>query len=538
MPPAPDGPAAPQSVRVDLHPDVLLDEAALRRAAARAARLREAEVRAVSVAHKSIDARRGKVRVHAELLVHTGPAPAADAAHRPHDLPTLSGEPAVAIVGAGPAGMFCAWGLARAGVRAVVLERGRPVRARRHDLAGLSQRGELDPDSNYCFGEGGAGTFSDGKLYTRSTKRGPVDLVLRTFAGYGAPPEILVDARPHIGTNRLPKVITAMREHLLAAGALFRFEARADGLVVRSGRAAGVTLRGGEVLPARAVVVAPGHSARDVQQWLRAAGVQLSFKPFALGVRIEHPQALIDRLQYGELAGHPALGAAAYRLVEQTGAGAAFSFCMCPGGYIVPAATDPGMQVVNGMSPHARRGKFANSGFVTEIGAGHLAAAGLDPNDPLAGVAYQARFEAAAYAAGGAGFVAPAQKLADFVAGKLSRDLPETSYHRGLTPARLDQLLGPLAPPLQAALSVLGRRMPGFLGDDAVAVGVESRTSCPVRIDRHAETLDSPSTPGLFPCGEGAGFAGGIVSAALDGLRVAVAIAHQLGAPHERVTAN
>jgi uncharacterized FAD-dependent dehydrogenase len=537
MPPAHDGPAAPQRVRVDLHPDALLDEAALRRAAARAAGLREAEVRAVAVAHKAIDARRGKVRVHAELDVYTSPPPTAGPAIEPADLPRMSGEPAVAIVGAGPAGMFCAWGLARAGVRAVVLERGREVRARRHDLAGLSQRGELDPDSNYCFGEGGAGTFSDGKLYTRSTKRGPVELVLRTFAGYGAPPEILVDARPHIGTNRLPKVITAMREHLIAAGVAFRFEARADALVVRSGRAAGVTLRGGEVLPARAVVVAPGHSARDVQQWLRAAGVQLSFKPFALGVRIEHPQALIDQLQYGQLAGHPALGAASYRLVEQTGAGAAFSFCMCPGGYIVPAATDPGMQVVNGMSPHSRRGKFANSGFVTEISAQHLAAAGYDPNDPLAGVAYQASFEAAAYMAGGTGFVAPAQKLADLVAGKPSRDLPETSYHRGLHAARLDRLLGPLAPPLQAALAQLGKRMPGFLGDQGVAVGVESRTSCPVRVDRLPETLESPSTPGLFPCGEGAGFAGGIVSAALDGLRVAEAIARQLGAAHERVSA-
>lgn len=531
-----DGPHAPRRVRVDLHPDVLLDDAGLRRAGARAADLREVEVAAVRVVHRAVDARRGKVRIHAELDVYTA-APLAERAPAPDDLPNMSGEPPVVIVGAGPAGMFCAWGLARAGVRAVVLERGRPVRARRHDLAGLSQRGELDPESNYCFGEGGAGTFSDGKLYTRSHKRGPVERVLRAFAGYGAPLEILVDARPHIGTNRLPKVITAMREHLIAAGVVFRFEARADALVVRDGRAAGVTLRGDEVLPARAVVVAPGHSARDVQRWLRAAGVQLSFKPFALGVRIEHPQALIDGIQYGALAGHPALGAASYRLVEQTQAGAAFSFCMCPGGYIVPAATDPGMQVVNGMSPHSRRGRFANSGFVTEVGPRHLADAGLDPDDPLAGVVYQARLEAAAYEAGGAGFVAPAQRLADLVAGRASRALPETSYHRGLHAARLDRLLGPLAPPLQAALSALGRRMPGFLGDDAVAVGVESRTSCPVRVDRDHETLESPSTPGLYPCGEGAGFAGGIVSAALDGLRVAVAVARQLGAPHERVLA-
>lgn len=528
-------PPAPARVRVDLHPDALLDPDALRRAGARAAGLREAEVGAVRVVHRAIDARRGKVRVHAELLVHVGKDMPEDLRYAPHEIAAMSGEPAVAIVGGGPAGLFCAWGLARAGVRALVLERGREIRARRHDLAGLSQRGELDPESNYCFGEGGAGTFSDGKLYTRATKRGPVELVLRALAGYGAPPEILVDARPHIGTNRLPRVITAMREHLSAAGVVFRFAARADGLLVASGQAAGVRLHGGETVASRAVVVAPGHSARDVQAWLRAAGVKLSFKPFALGVRIEHPQALIDRLQFGALAGHPALGAASYRLVEQTGAGAVFSFCMCPGGYIVPAATDPGMQVVNGMSPHSRRGKFANSGLVTEVGPEHLAKAGLDPDDPLAGVVYQARFEAAAYQAGGGGFVAPAQTLADFVAGRSSKTLPETSYHRGLTPARLDSLLGPLGPPLQAALESLGRRMPGFVGPQAVAVGVESRTSCPVRVDRDPETLESPSTPFLYPCGEGAGFAGGIVSAALDGLRVAQAIARKLGAAHARV---
>ena len=262
----------------------------------------------------------------------------------------------------------------------------------------------------------------------------------------------------------------------------------------------------------------------------------MSFKPFALGVRVEHPQGLIDRLQYGGLAGHPALGAASYRLVEQTPGGAVFSFCMCPGGYIVPAATDAGMQVVNGMSPNQRSGRFANSGLVTEVGAAELARAGYDPGDPLAGVAYQGALEAAAYGAGGGGFVAPAQGLADFVAGRLSKELPVTSYHRGLAPARLDQLLGPLAPPLQHALRALGRRMPGFLGGEAVAVGLESRTSCPVRIERDA-TLVSVNTPGLYPCGEGAGFAGGIVSAALDGLRIAEAVARQLGARAEAVAA-
>jgi len=372
---------------------------------------------------------------------------------------------------------------------------------------------------------------------TRASKRGPVQLVLSALAGYGAPPQVLVDARPHIGTNLLPRVITAMREHLASAGVEIRFEARVDGLVLDGRAVRGVRMADGEVVPAAAVVVAPGHSARDVQRWLRDAGVRLTFKPFALGVRIEHPQGLIDRLQYGTLAGHPALGAASYRLVEQTPGGAVFSFCMCPGGYIVPAATDPGMQVVNGMSPNARTGRFANSGLVTEVGAQQVARAGFDvEGDPLAGVAYQAMLEAAAYRAGGGGFVAPAQRLRELVRGEDSRVLPATSYHRGLQPARLDRLLGELGPPLQHALRALGERMPGFLGDDALAVGLESRTSCPVRVDREPETLMSPGTPGLYPCGEGAGFAGGIVSAALDGLRVAEALARRLGAAAEAVT--
>ncbi len=528
----------PLRVRVDIHPDVLLDPEALRRAGARAANLPESAVRGVEVVHRSIDARRGKVRIHAELMVRLGDALVVGAVTRQAVLPTMTGAPPVVIVGAGPAGMFCAWGLARAGVRAVVLERGRAVQARRHDLASLSQRGELDTESNYCFGEGGAGTYSDGKLYTRASKRGPVRLVLEALTGYGAPPEILIDARPHIGTNRLPRVITAMREQLSSAGVEIRFESRVDALLTGpGGQVRGVQLRSGQQIEAAAVVVAPGHSARDVQRWLAASGVRMSFKPFAVGVRIEHPQGLIDSLQYAGLAGHPALGAASYRLVEQTPGGAVFSFCMCPGGYIVPAATDPGMQVVNGMSPKSRTGRFANAGLVTEVGLAELVRAGHDPEDPLAGVAYQAALEAAAYEAGGGAFVAPAQGLADLAYGRLSSALPETSYHRGLKSARLDAVLGPLAAPLQHALRGLGERMPGFLGPQAVAVGLESRTSCPVRVERDAATLSSPSTPGLYPCGEGAGFAGGIVSAALDGLRVAQAVAVQLGQRAEAVVA-
>jgi uncharacterized FAD-dependent dehydrogenase len=519
----------PRRVELRVHPDVALDEAALRRAAAREAKVPEGEVVGVVVRRRSIDARRGRVwlQLVAELWLR-GEARPVETKPQPLALPSLGGEPPVVIVGAGPAGMFCAWALARRGVRSIVLERGKPVRPRRRDLAALAKRGELDPESNYCFGEGGAGTFSDGKLYTRAHKRGDVQEVLEAFVAYGAPEEILVDARPHIGTNRLPRVVTGMREHLQSAGVEIAFERRVDGLRVEGGRVSGV-IASGEVVPARAVVLAVGHSARDVTAWLHAAGVPLTAKPFALGVRLEHPQALIDGLQYGGLAGHPALGAAAYRLVEQAAGVGAFSFCMCPGGFIVPAATEPGGQVVNGWSPSSRGGRYANSGFVTEIGPAQIAAAGLDPSDELAGVELQRRIEQAAYEAGGGAYVAPAQRVDDFVAGRDSKALPECSYPRGLRAARLDVLLGGLAEPLREALRRIGARMPGFVSSEAVAVGVESRTSAPVRTERDKETCESPGVAGLYPCGEGAGFAGGIMSAALDGIRVAESVARALG---------
>jgi len=517
-----------ERIELSVHPDVVLDAEALRRAAAKAAGLRESDVKGVHVRRRAIDARRGKVRLHLEVALDLPGMPWREPAIAPIDLPTLTGPVEVAIVGAGPAGMFCALELARLGVRAVIVERGKPVQPRRHDLAALAKHGVIDPDSNYCFGEGGAGTFSDGKLYTRADKRGEVAGVLRAFVGYGAPHDVLVDARPHIGTNRLPRVITAMREHLESAGVTIAFETRAEGLVVKDGAVVGLRLSRGDTLDVRAVVVAPGHSARDVQRWLHAAGVALTFKPFAIGVRVEHPQALVDRLQYGALAGHPALGSASYRLVEQACGRGVFSFCMCPGGFIVPAATAPEEQVVNGWSPSSRRGRFANSGFVVEVGADLVAASGRSPTDPLAGVALQSELEHRAYAAGGGSFVAPAQRIDDFVAGRPSLELPETSYPRGVVPVELDAVLGALAGPMREALQRVGARMPGFVGSSGIAVALESRTSCPVRIDR-TDDGQSSSHPGLFPCGEGGGHAGGIMSAALDGGRVARWIAKWLG---------
>ncbi|MEO8843044.1 MAG: FAD-dependent protein [Kofleriaceae bacterium] len=473
------------------------------------------ELPPLEVRKRSIDARRGRVRFHI-VVGAAGSQPAIGGAA----LRETSGEPVI-IVGAGPAGMFCAYELARAGVRAIIVDRGKNVRDRRKDLKGLTQHGHVDPDSNYCFGEGGAGTYSDGKLYTRSHKRGDVRDVIEILAIHGAPEQILVDARPHIGSNKLPKVITALREQLASVGSPIRFGARATELIVKAGRAIGVRLESGEELIGRAVVIATGHSARDVHTMLLAAGVRLEAKAFAMGVRIEHPQPLIDRIQYGRATGHPKLPAAAYRLAFTPDDGrGAFSFCMCPGGWIVPASTEPDGLVVNGMSLSRRDSPYANSGLVVGVSL-----ADLPGDDPLRGVKLQATLERAAATAGGGALRAPATRATDFVARRASSTVPATSYQPGLTATDVGGVLDatglPLAQRLREALVQFDKQMRGYVTEDAVLIGVESRTSSPVRVPRDAVSLESPDIAGLYPCAEGAGYAGGIVSAALDGARVA-----------------
>jgi hypothetical protein len=429
--------------------------------------------------------------------------------------------PVVVIIGSGPAGTWCALRLAEAGIRAVLLERGKPVQPRRRDLAEL-QRGRLDPESNYCFGEGGAGTYSDGKLYTRSKDREGVAAILADLTRFGAPPEITVEARPHVGSNRLPKVLLALRAHLEAEGVIYRFETEAAGLRVEGGRVRAVRLRGGDELPADAVVLAVGHSARSAYDWLHAEGVALLRKPFALGVRMEHPQPVVDRLQYGAAAGHPALPPAFYELKARAADRSLYSFCMCPGGWIVPTATEQGGVVTNGMSLSRRDSPFANAGMVVELRAGDL---GPDADGPLAGVTVQRRVEEAAFAAGGGAFRAPAVRISDLLAGGISTSLPACSYRPGLAAADLARILPPVVMDgLVRGLRELLARFPALAHPDALLVAPETRTSAPVRVLRDPETLESPSTPGLFPSGEGAGHAGGIVSAALDGVAVAEAI--------------
>ncbi|HEY4394857.1 MAG TPA: hypothetical protein VGP64_12380, partial [Polyangia bacterium] len=394
---------------------------------------------------------------------------------------------------------------------------GKPVQPRRRDLA-LITRGELSPSSNYCFGEGGAGTYSDGKLYARAKDRAGVAEVIADLVRFGAPAEIEVEARPHVGSNRLPRVLAGLRDHLAGLGVEYRFETAATGLDVASGRVRAVRVDGGAI-PADAVVLAVGHSARAVYTWAAASGVAVTRKPIAVGVRIEHPQPLIDRIQYGAAAGHPKLPPAFYELTAAAGERGVYSFCMCPGGWIVPAATEPDGVVVNGMSLSRRDSPYANAGLVVSIAAEDFgpAAAG-----PLAGVEFQRGIERATFRAGGGRFRAPAQRLDDFLAGRPSTSVGPTSYRPGLTPTDLGVVLPPfVVEALRAGLRQMGARLPAFLLPEALLIAAETRTSAPVRFLRDPETLVSPSAAGLYPCGEGAGYAGGIISAALDGARVA-----------------
>jgi uncharacterized FAD-dependent dehydrogenase len=513
-------------IDIDLGLDEPDDDAALRSRVAQRLGCDPDSLPPLELKKRAIDARRGRVRFHLTMAPRGEPTPLG--LPEPREVDRLG---RVLIVGDGPAGLFCAYELARHGIGCTVLDRGKTVQPRRRDLKGLTQHGRVDADSNYCFGEGGAGTYSDGKLYTRSHKRGDVRDVLELLVRHGAPERILVDARPHIGSNKLPKVITELREHLEGLGVTFRFGARVVGLDRDpQGHVRGVRLADGTELGAEAVVLATGHSAGDIYELLDGLGVRLTSKGFALGVRIEHPQPLINRIQYGRFAAHPKLPNAAYRLAHTEGDRGVFSFCMCPGGFIVPASTEPGGLVVNGMSLSRRDSPYANSGLVVAVEPVDWEAAGF--TGPLGGMAFQRVIERAAHEAGGGELRAPATRAADFMRGAASSSVPRTSYQPGLFATQVGEVLDAagiaLSGRMRKALGVFGKSMRGYVSEEAVLVGVESRTSSPVRIPRDPQTLESPDMLGLYPTGEGAGYAGGIVSAAIDGMRVARAIVHAL----------
>ncbi|MGK5091033.1 FAD-binding protein [Deltaproteobacteria bacterium TL4] len=478
------------------------------------------QITAVRLIQRSIDSRKNKIRVCLKFEVFwEEPAPQEIPITKTY--PKVLSKRQVVIVGSGPAGMFAALRLIELGIKPVIVERGKNVRARRKDLVAIQTKGLVNADSNYCFGEGGAGTYSDGKLYTRATKRGNVETVLRTLIAHGASPDILVDTHPHIGSNKLPAVVVAMRKSIVEAGGEFWFENRVNDLILDpQRRIRGVVSLTGNRFEGEAVILATGHSARDVFELLRHYEIALEAKPFAMGVRVEHPQPLIDQIQYHKTERDPRLPAASYRLAETVQGRGVFSFCMCPGGFIVPAATAPDEVVVNGMSLSRQDSPYANAGIVVSVEL-----ADLEPyqeHGPLAGVIFQKGLEHLAFQAGGCQLRAPAQRLTDFLEGHLSPDLPPCSYKPGLSSAPLHELLPvSLVSRLQEGFRRFEHKMRGYVTKEAVILGVESRTSTPTRIPRDPQTLEHPQIPGLYPCGEGSGYAGGIVSAAMDGIRVA-----------------
>ncbi len=475
------------------------------------------------IVRRSIDARNSNIRFNLGVMVYVDePVTSAPGSH--FSYPDVSKGQQVLIVGAGPAGLFAALHLIERGYKPVILERGKMVSQRKRDIAAIHGEQIIDPDSNYGFGEGGAGTFSDGKLYTRSKKKGDIRKVLEVLNFHGAQDEILIDAHPHIGTNILPRVIVSIRNTILDSGGEIHFNSRVTDLVIRNNEARGVVLKDGTVFDGIAVVLATGHSSRDIYNLLHHKGILLEAKTFAIGVRVEHPQDLIDRIQYHGSARGAFLPAAAYSFVEQVNERGVYSFCMCPGGMIVPSSTAPGELVLNGMSPSDRGGRFANSGMVIEIRPGDLPG-DSSVQDVFAGLRFQEELEQECFKRAGNTLFAPAQRLVDFVNGRKSANLPRTSYVPGLTESPLHEWLPEIiGSGLQEGLKLIGKKTKGYITNDAVVLGVESRTSSPVRIPRDLETLEHVQIKRLFPCGEGSGYAGGIMSSAVDGERVAESI--------------
>lgn len=522
----------PRIIDITISPRLANSAEDIKEACAEAAFVPVENITHFNIQKRSIDARSRNIKMNLRVEVFVNEEPPS-AKKEKINYPNVAKAKQVIVVGAGPAGLFAALKLIKRGIKPIVVEQGKDVKARRRDLAAITKEHLVNPYSNYCFGEGGAGTYSDGKLYTRSTKRGDVQSVLQTLVDHGASKDILIDAHPHIGTNKLPKIITNIRETILGAGGEVHFNQCVTDFIIKENCIKGVKCSNIETneqkeFLADAVILATGHSARGIYELLHRKNILLEAKPFAMGVRVEHPQEFIDQMQYHckgkqleELRQY--LPAASYSLVHQVNGRGVYSFCMCPGGIIAPCATAPGEVVTNGWSPSKRNNPYANSGVVVGIELEDLKP--FEKHGVMAGLRFQQSQEQMAYEAGGKTQKAPAQRLVDFTRGVVSKDLPNCSYTPGVVSAPLHSLLHPhIAKRLQVALKEFGKKMPGYYTNDAVVVGVESRTSSPLRIPRDKDTLQHPQIKGLYPCGEGGGYAGGIVSAAIDGERVAEVI--------------
>jgi len=512
-------------------------------------------INAIRTLKRSIDARQRTIYINLTVRVFINETPSEEEFERTN-YPNVEGRPAVIVVGAGPGGLFAALKLIELGLRPIVIERGKNVRERKEDLARISREHKVDAESNYSFGEGGAGAYSDGKLYTRSKKRGSVEKILNVFCQHGASPTILSDAHPHIGTDKLPRVIENMRNTILACGGEVHFQTRMEALLIEGQKVKGIETHDGKTFLGP-VILATGHSARDVYRWLYAHGVQLETKGIAIGVRLEHPSMLIDQIQYHNKNGRGKyLPAAEYSFVQQVDGRGVYSFCMCPGGFVVPAASGPHQLVVNGMSPSNRGTKWSNSGMVVETRPEDLLLPEMQLQaDPISGsqealteelilrdgklpdgtvhtlamMRFQEKLEQICWQQGNMRQTAPSQRMVDFTRKKLSYDLPATSYSPGLVSSPLHFWMPPfLSERLSKGFQLFGKSSRGFLTNEAVMIAVETRTSSPVRIVRDKDTLQHLTVEGLFPCGEGAGYAGGIVSAGIDGERCAEAVAHYL----------
>lgn len=520
----------PKELLIQVAPEVAANAQLLNEHLAKLLHVNKSEIQHVSVLKRSIDARQKAIKINLKLHVFFQNEPFVENKIELPDYKNVTNAQEVIVIGAGPAGLFAALQLIELGIKPIVIERGKDVRGRRRDLKAINVEHTVNEDSNYCFGEGGAGTYSDGKLYTRSKKRGDVDRILALLVAFGATPDIMVDAHPHIGTNKLPQIIQDIREKIIECGGQVLFETRVSDILIKNNEVQGIVTQNGTTIEAKKIILATGHSARDIFELLNRKKVLIEAKPFALGVRAEHPQSLIDTIQYSCDFRGDFLPPAPYSIVKQVNGRGMYSFCMCPGGVIAPCATSPGEVVTNGWSPSKRDQATANSGIVVELK--------LEDFKPfakfgaLAGMEFQKSIEQKAWHLAGQTQKVPAQRMVDFTQGKVSKDIPKTSYVPGTTSVELGQVFpGFLTQIMREGFVQFGKSMRGYLTNEAILHAPESRTSSPVRIPRDNDTLEHLQIKGLYPCGEGAGYAGGIISAAIDGEKCALKIAEALGLP-------